>query len=398
VVWWIFYELFQTIALASLFYFELRPAALPESGLASWPGSLVVLGMGIMALVMLVCGFRDAFGKPVTAGQLQIGGTTLAVILLLTGFGTISKAIYTPQTAVLSIQILSGLAFLYVAAPGLFNRKTSVLAAGCTLSLLTAGLRVTGILVATFGHHFTGAVQSIPMIYAGILLLQSASSGLVTLGMIWLVTEMHRTLVAKLCDAMGELRRCNDQLERVAGIDPLTEIANRRSFDRDLATRWRRALRSGSETVSLLMADVDHFKTLNDTMGHPAGDRYLKQLASILQEIFRRDEDLAARIGGEEFAILLTGVGPDASLQLAEKARGAVEEALGELCTVSVGCATVPPPESAPESLIQTADKAQYLAKEGGRNRVVSIPASATEQTQRTGLLTPRIIDLAMHA
>lgn len=387
-VWWIFYDLFQTISLASLLFFVLRPTTLFEPSLLSRAGSLLILGIGVMGPPMLVCGFRDAIGKPVTTTELRIGSTMLGLILLLTSLAAMPKSGHPPQASVLPVQVLAELAFLYVAVSGFPNRKTRILAAGCALSLLTTGLRIAGILVAAFGHHFIGAIQSTPTVYATILLLQSASSGLITLGMIWLVTEMHRALVARLGDAMGELRRSNDQLERVAGIDPLTEIANRRSFDRGLATRWRQALRSGVDIVCLLMIDVDHFKTLNDTMGHPAGDLYLKQLALILQKIFRREEDLVARIGGEEFAVLLTGLEPDSALQLAERARAVVEENLGKLCTVSIGCASAKPStDSEPEALIQTADKALYLAKESGRNKVVSLPTSALKTAQSTDWL-----------
>jgi diguanylate cyclase (GGDEF)-like protein len=127
----------------------------------------------------------------------------------------------------------------------------------------------------------------------------------------------------------------------------------------------------------VLELDIDHFKDVNDTHGHPVGDAVLGQLAAVLRDTLRR-ADLAARVGGEEFAVVLSrgGDGPES---VGEKLRAAVERAtFGEpgkplKITVSVGCAEAKPSES-PAELFKRADLALYEAKNSGRNRVVSAP------------------------
>jgi diguanylate cyclase (GGDEF)-like protein len=164
-------------------------------------------------------------------------------------------------------------------------------------------------------------------------------------------------------------------LERVVH-DPLTGLANRVLFERVLG-RELAGVRERSGAVSVLELDIDHFKDVNDTHGHPVGDAVLGQLAAVLRDTLRR-ADLAARVGGEEFAVVLSR-GGDRPEIAGEKLRAAVERAtFGEpgkplKITVSVGCAEAKPSES-PVELFKRADLALYEAKNSGRNRVVSAP------------------------
>ncbi|HTA16148.1 MAG TPA: GGDEF domain-containing protein, partial [bacterium] len=164
-------------------------------------------------------------------------------------------------------------------------------------------------------------------------------------------------------------------LERVVH-DPLTGLANRVLFERVLERELAGARDRGG-SVSVLELDIDHFKAVNDGHGHPVGDRVLGQLGRILRETLRR-ADLAARVGGEEFAVVLSR-GGDSPQTAAEKLRKAVEDAsFGEegeplRITVSVGCASSKDGEG-PAALFKRADQALYEAKKTGRNRVVSAP------------------------
>jgi len=155
--------------------------------------------------------------------------------------------------------------------------------------------------------------------------------------------------------------------------DPLTGLANRTLFDRVLDRELFRVKERGG-AVCVLELDIDHFKRVNDTYGHPMGDRVLRQLADLLHVGLRR-ADLPARVGGEEFAVVLTQ-GEAKPEVVAEKLRQSVERfAFGEgdeplRVTISIGCAVARPGEPA-EALFKRADLALYEAKHKGRNRVV---------------------------
>jgi two-component system chemotaxis family response regulator WspR len=176
-----------------------------------------------------------------------------------------------------------------------------------------------------------------------------------------------------------ELARANLELQKLAALDGLTGIANRRRLDEALRTEWQRGWRQGT-ALSLLLCDVDYFKPYNDDFGHPAGDLCLKKVAAKLTGQLKRPADLAARYGGEEFAILLPDTSLDGALQIAEGCRNALERlALPHsaspygVVTMSVGVATTVPSEHlTPANLVEQADAALYEAKRGGRNRVMA--------------------------
>ena len=168
----------------------------------------------------------------------------------------------------------------------------------------------------------------------------------------------------------------HDQVARMAITDSLTGIANHRKFQERLAETSERQARD-SGTFSLLMLDVDHFKRINDTFGHPVGDQVLKRLAGILMKMVRK-VDTVARYGGEEFALLLPNAGRKEALRLAERIRKAIESSSFETgasqipVTVSIGLATCPEDAPLRHDLLEQADQALYEAKRTGRNRVCS--------------------------
>lgn len=185
----------------------------------------------------------------------------------------------------------------------------------------------------------------------------------------------------RLRESQEQLEHANAELQKLAALDGLTGIANRRRFDETIHTEWQRAQRN-KKPLSLLMCDVDHFKKYNDGLGHQAGDLCLKKVAGALTGCLKRPADLAARYGGEEFALVLPDTSIDGALQLAENCRTHVERLelehpAGGVVTLSLGVASVVPDNhSTLEQLIARADKALYASKQAGRNR-----ASAAEET-----------------
>lgn len=178
-----------------------------------------------------------------------------------------------------------------------------------------------------------------------------------------------------LRESQRELMRANLELERLTRIDGLTGLGNRRYFDEYLAAEWKRCQRTQSP-LSVLMIDVDHFKRYNDAYGHLAGDDVLKQVARVIQEGSTRSTDLAARFGGEEFVVILTGVPQEGASRVAERLVQGVRDlniAHGnDRVTISVGVATAwPDADGDPARLVNAADLALFRAKNEGRDRLV---------------------------
>ena len=164
-------------------------------------------------------------------------------------------------------------------------------------------------------------------------------------------------------------------IDTLSRIDPLTGLANRREFDRLLHQEVARSRQAG-QSFSLIMADLDHFKQVNDRFGHQEGDRALQQIGRLIQMVPKRAADAAFRIGGEEFAVLMGDTDKTGAVGLSETLRGVTEGARflpsGEAVTISLGVATFPGDGQDAATLIAAADRALYQAKAGGRNRVAA--------------------------
>jgi diguanylate cyclase (GGDEF)-like protein len=166
-------------------------------------------------------------------------------------------------------------------------------------------------------------------------------------------------------------------IEYLSMVDQLTKVANRRAFDERLTIEWSKALRE-QIPLSLIIADIDHFKKYNDTYGHQQGDITLQRVASILRESLQRATDFVARWGGEEFVILLPHTNKEGALQFGEHVRKNIEDAIVECAngkitklTASFGIdSKIPAAGELQDKLISGADNALYSAKEAGRNRV----------------------------
>ncbi len=213
--------------------------------------------------------------------------------------------------------------------------------------------------------------------------LSSAGVSLLLLVQLWLGIRLYGQI--SLRDRLEKERRNlqkllvkkSRSLRHQALKDALTGIANRRQFDTRLAREFNRAADEGT-SLALVILDVDHFKQYNDQYGHPAGDECLKFVAACINGGRRRSEDLAARMGGEEFAILLPHTGLRGAIAVAEAIRKQIAAhklthvpGVPHKVTVSCGVHAIAPYHGmAPSELIDAADRALYLAKESGRNRV----------------------------
>jgi diguanylate cyclase (GGDEF)-like protein len=240
--------------------------------------------------------------------------------------------------------------------------EVAVLTVAVIMALFAAGVESVAGLVPAYRQ----ALDMIGLGCAGYMLVANWRSQ----------TEQQHNYVLTLRERQRRhaLARQNLALNALAWSDALTGIANRHAYESWLQSTWANARQAG-ETLGLIMIDVDHFKSYNDTYGHPAGDRCLRQVADCLREQLRGTTDLLARVGGEEFAVILPRATPDICGQVAARLRDAVAM-LGvrnmgggpaAIVTVSCGCASgmadVP-------ALCAAADSALYSAKQAGRNRV----------------------------
>ncbi len=184
--------------------------------------------------------------------------------------------------------------------------------------------------------------------------------------------------VSKYKQVEVALQKANDELLRLAALDDLTQIANRRRFDDRLTQEWRRAQRDETP-LSVIICDIDFFKNYNDAYGHLRGDDTLYTVAQAIQATLKRPMDLVARYGGEEFAVILPATDIDGAKRVAIQIKTAVDELriahnssrTSQYITLSFGAAAVVPSiDLSLKQLIETADKALYRAKAKGRNRI----------------------------
>lgn len=243
------------------------------------------------------------------------------------------------------------------------------------------GLALAGVLLITFSVFLAGPTAlgaSMTMIYVWVplwicyvfplwqgivhVVIIAVFSGIALITVhgaigstVWLNVVGTNIVAAVIVGILAQRNR------KLARIDTLTGAFNRLEWDEAVAREIKRANRFGHD-VSLAYLDLDHFKTINDTQGHAAGDRLLQQLSRAARRQLRR-EDIFARVGGDEFALLLPNCPPDKAIRIVER----MSEYLPEGCTLSAGVACHRDQESE-ESLKQRADQALYSAKEAGRN------------------------------
>jgi diguanylate cyclase (GGDEF)-like protein len=184
-----------------------------------------------------------------------------------------------------------------------------------------------------------------------------------------------------------QAKRYMDMLEELAFEDPLTDIANRRSYEEMLSKTWKQAVRE-NKSLSYIMFDIDYFKEYNDHYGHGAGDECLRKVAHVLKECAKRPFDLAARYGGEEFVVILYDSDRNGAKLVAEKIIKKISELniphehspIAPYLTISAGYTSIQPTHAVePEEAARRADQALYHAKERGRNQALSWRESIAE-------------------
>ena len=189
------------------------------------------------------------------------------------------------------------------------------------------------------------------------------------------IQERQQAEVA-LRQIQTELTKANQELARLANVDGLTKIANRRSFDDRLGFEWQRLMRE-SQPLALILFDVDYFKLYNDCYGHQLGDRCLEMLAGAVDQIMHRPADMVARYGGEEFVVILPNTNLEGTAIIADQIHQVVRELaiphqrslVSEFVSVSIGISClIPTLDRSPYLLISQADRALYNAKQEGRN------------------------------
>lgn len=169
------------------------------------------------------------------------------------------------------------------------------------------------------------------------------------------------------------------EMNKIASIDGLTQIPNRRRFDEHIEYQWKQMTRERSP-ICLILLDIDHFKQFNDTYGHLAGDDCLKQVAQVLEGCVHRPSDLIARYGGEEFAAILPQTTLEGAIEVAQRVQTEIaslkilheKSSASNYLTLSIGIASsIPTPEQSFSKLLDEADQYLYLAKQQGRDRII---------------------------
>ena len=262
---------------------------------------------------------------------------------------------------------------------------------------LFLALMIVGMCAATTAslsfHRFAYPVFLLPAITP--ITLNLMSDNILVANAIGFVIPFYFTLLYLLSREIYQtanesiLGRIDSQVQ--AMFDHLTGVANRRAFEEAMDREWYRALRDKS-ALSLVIGDIDDFKCCNDTHGHVAGDLVLEAVAELLEKRIRRGTDLVARIGGEEFAIILPDTDLEGALTLANNIRVGVKELAKKYdkeiprVTMSFGVSSLPPDKSHDTRILfRRADAALYQAKQKGKNRVETMdakrPLSSVEQS-----------------
>lgn len=313
------------------------------------------LGMGIITPIVLIA-LRGDIWRLVAEGR----AATSAILL----------SCFTVTTLVVFDQ--SSYPLLFVIPPVMMLIATRLGHAG--VAVCVPILTLPALVFTLLGSGPTALLATTPMIER-VTLVQFFiySSSLIAFWIAGVESERRR-VTAELHDSIAKLAR-------LAAVDGLTGLANRRNFDEALRSEWARAAR-GQYALSLLMIDVDHFKAFNDDYGHQAGDDCLRQVAGIIAESGKRPADLAARYGGEEFSLLLPDTDHEGALRLGYQLRRAIEalqiphegsRQFG-VVTASIGIASLVPDKHGgigPEVLLSAADDQLYEAKGAGRNMVM---------------------------
>lgn len=329
-VWlWVFWHVGFALGVVN---FVLRKPGGPERPVAVW--SYILNTIAIAVAVVLIA---------------TVGEPHLPVILTIDSLGRLKSLGFSPAVLACS---MAGLVLVVIRL-----RHASTLMIWLAVAMVASVMDVTLTMLGAERFTLNWYVARWLSVVSGFSVLCA------------LLTEFVRLFTS--------VAKANRHLEKLSFTDALTEVANRRSFEQRLDVEWWRASREQTP-LSLVMIDIDQFKLYNDRFGHPAGDDCLRTIAAALTQQARRPWDMPARMGGEEFAVLLPNTDDDGAGKVAGSLRLSVEDlrlphpnSTFHIVTISVGVATVYPgkPGHTAQGLIDAADAALYVAKNAGRNR-----------------------------
>lgn len=257
-----------------------------------------------------------------------------------------------------------------------FAESITLLAAGSVIGVLASGGQVN--------LETTPAVTVLSIAFMAVYLLILTFDAYGRAATLAEVRRELRNSQQALQQRLAEIEVLQAQLSDQANRDPLTGLHNRRYLDATLERDIAQALRA-QQPLSLLLLDIDHFKSVNDNHGHPAGDEVLRLTGELLHRLSRKS-DLVCRFGGEEFVLLLPNTGPEGAHEQAEKIRLAMQaspvnfESREIKVEASIGLASLGADITTPQALVAAADKALYAAKKAGRNRVVIAGTECLQQ------------------
>jgi diguanylate cyclase (GGDEF)-like protein len=344
-------------AMAAVYFHSFEEQSL-AAGFNSWA---LADALGIAAILPLVLALQSGRTGGVRAGK---------QVLLMAG--TIGAAV----AVMAAIFMVSQYPLIFVLYPLLMLVDWLLGILGSSIALCCACVMVVFLTEHGYGPFASTAALGMPRNLAVQLYLGFHLIGFLPVSILFLQQRRMDK----------ELREVLVHTAELASLDGLTNVANRRTLDRQLEKQWQSAMQTRLP-LSLLMIDVDHFKEFNDQFGHQAGDECLRALARTLGLVVTRPSDVVARFGGEEFAVLLPDTSSDGALHIAETVRSVVSDLVivqpvqseapgrsntqSQRITVSIGCVTLVPGETTPlRQLVESADRALYLAKRAGRNCV----------------------------
>ena len=287
-----------------------------------------------------------------------------------------------PNRNIFSISVIIS-ALIWGVAFALIMLQKNEYAVQMLMPVLICGLCAGGV-VAFLPHRWLSIYYNMSMLMpaAVSLFMKGTNTSLATMILlfsIYLVIMAYRGN-QEYWDALENehlLELKSRELAHLSNTDVLTGLYNRRYFDQAIDLEWKRSGRNNA-ILSVIIFDIDHFKNINDTFGHQAGDEYLTKTAATLSAVFKRDYDIVARYGGEEFIVLLPGTNAEYARQLAEQTRQKIESLMLDYqrkkiaATISAGImCSVADFNTSPDYIVACADKALYKAKHAGRNMVV---------------------------
>jgi diguanylate cyclase (GGDEF)-like protein len=311
-----------------------------------WSATFWVHCLGIIPCAFALCGLAwsgcyERYYMPAARALVPLFGALIAAFVAQADAAGLDE-----ELAALTVNVIA--AFFFA---GLLYRSALIAAATIVVSFLVSSL-------------YLGVLPPFELSKSVLVLVLTALMG----GIIY--ADIERAYRRNYIES-GMIAELTDR-------DGLTGLTNRRAFDEHLQRVWQQAQRD-RRVLAILMADIDHFKAYNDAYGHLAGDAALRNVAQVLKSFARRPLDIAARFGGEEFAIVLYDLPMPIVQETAERMRQAVQsaaplkqQAAGAGATISIGVGVVVPTLGrTPQGAVQLADEALYEAKNSGRNRVV---------------------------